>query len=313
MIVVTGGAGFIGSNIVKGLNKAGRDDVFVVDDLTDGKKIKNLVECRLLDYRDQQDFLMNLLEDHSFEEPIDAIFYEGACSETTEWNGHYMMQNNYEYSKQLLHYCVNRHIPFIYASSAAVYGAGKQFSVGDDNEKPLNVYGYSKWLLDQYVLRQSATFDSPVVGLRYFNVYGPQESHKGKMASVAFHLMHQLCDTGRVKLFEGCDGYDNSEQRRDFVYVDDVVNVNLWLLDNPHIAGIFNVGTGESRSFNAIAQTLIAEHGSGILEYIPFPDHLKGAYQSFTEADMSGLRNAGYREAFCSLEVGLKAYYHWFK
>lgn len=305
MIIVTGGAGFIGSNVIKGLNQLGRSDILVVDDLTDGKKYKNLVGCRLFDYRDRHDFLSDIQEDRPFEAPIDLIFHQGACSETTEWNGHYMMQNNYEYSKRLLQYCVNRHIPFIYASSAAVYG--------DGDENPLNVYGYSKWLFDQYVLRHSHKFHSPVVGLRYFNVYGPQENHKGKMASVAFHLMHQLRETGCVQLFEGCDGYGDGEQRRDFIYVDDVVKVNLWLLDHPDVSGIFNLGTGKSRPFNVIAETLIAEHGSGTVKYIPFPATLKGAYQSFTEADISALRAVGYHETFCTLELGLKKYYEWFQ
>lgn len=311
MIVVTGGAGFIGSNIVKGLNARGQTDIIVVDDLTDGTKFKNIVDCAIRDYLDKDDFLAQLQHNDSFVKPITAIFHEGACSTTTEWDGRFMMRNNYEYSKTLLHYAIKQQIPFIYASSAAVYGGGNIFKESPENEKPLNVYGYSKLQFDNYVRRLFPNIQSQVVGLRYFNVYGPRENHKGTMASVAFHHHHQLLREGCVKLFEGSDGYGNGEQRRDFVYVGDVVNVNLWMLDNPHCKGIFNVGTGRSEPFNAIAQAVTQWHKRGEIVYIPFPEHLKGRYQSFTEADISQLRSLGYDAQFKDVAAGVKDYLDW--
>ncbi|HYF98395.1 MAG TPA: ADP-glyceromanno-heptose 6-epimerase [Coxiellaceae bacterium] len=312
MIVVTGGAGFIGSNIVKGLNAQGRSDILIVDDLTDGKKFANFANYKICDYQDYQDFLTQIKEDRPFRQPIEAIFHEGACSTTTEWDGRYMMRNNYDYSKELLHYCVNKKISFIYASSAAVYGAREVFDDSSREQKPLNVYGYSKWQFDQYVLDLMPSFKSRVVGLRYFNVYGPHEQHKASMASVAFHLTNQLRAHNKLKLFMGSGGYGDGEQLRDFIYVDDIVKVNLWFLNDPKArSGIYNVGTGQARSFNDVARTLIHLHGGGEIEYIPFPDKLKGSYQSFTEADISSLRRAGYEEKFTSLEEGLRHYYHW--
>jgi ADP-L-glycero-D-manno-heptose 6-epimerase len=311
MIIVTGGAGFIGSNLVKGLNERARGGVLVVDDLTDGRKFRNLVDCDLLDYLDKDAFLAAIQTGKDFGERVTAILHQGACSTTTEWDGRYMMQNNYEYSKVLFHYCAEHRIPFLYASSAAVYGASTAFREEPHCEAPLNVYGYSKLLFDQYVRRHMASMRSPVVGLRYFNVYGPRETHKGAMASVAFHLNSQLLSDGHVKLFEGCGGYDNGEQRRDFVYVGDVVDVNLWLLDNPEVSGIFNCGTGRSQSFNDVARAVLGYHKRGHVAYIAFPDHLRGRYQSFTEADMSALRRAGYRAPFKTVEEGVAAYMQW--
>jgi len=312
MIVVTGGAGFIGSNIIKGLNAEGRSDILVVDDLSDGKKFLNFSNYKIYDYQDYEDFLAQIKEGRPFDQPIEAIFHEGACSATTEWNGRYMMRNNYEYSKELLHYCVSKKIPFIYASSAAVYGAREVFDDKSREQKPLNVYGYSKWQFDQYMLDLMPSIESKVVGLRYFNVYGPYEQHKGSMASVAFHLTNQLRAQNKVKLFEGSGAYAPGDQLRDFVYIDDVVKVNLWFLNNPDApSGIYNVGTGQARSFNDIAHSLIHLHGNGEIEYIAFPAGLKAAYQSFTEADISSLRKAGYDEKFTSLEEGLRHYYHW--
>jgi len=312
MIVVTGAAGFIGSNLCRGINKLGRHDIVVVDDLTDGHKYRNLASFEYQDYIDQDDFLKKILADEPFEKPIEVIFHQGACSTTTEWNGRYMMKNNYDYSKALLQYAIKHQIPFIYASSAAVYGDSKVF---DDNalaQMPLNVYGYSKWKFDQYVLRQLPQATSQIAGFRYFNVYGPHEQHKGGMASVAFHLMNQLRDSGEVKLFEGSDGYADGEQLRDFICVDDVVNVNLWFWEHANKSGIFNLGTGQARPFNAIANTLLALHGSGKLSYIPFPAHLKGAYQSYTQANITKLREVGYDAPFDTLEAGLKKYYDWY-
>ncbi|MCL5260763.1 MAG: ADP-glyceromanno-heptose 6-epimerase [Gammaproteobacteria bacterium] len=312
MIIVTGGAGFIGSNIVLGLNKKGHKDILVVDDLTDGTKFNNLVDCEILDYQDKEIFLANILSKQNSFAKITAVFHMGACSDTTEWNGKYMLENNYSYSKALLHYCLEKSIPFIYASSAAVYGNSKVFTPEPKNEQPLNVYGYSKLLFDQYVRRifaQGKT--SQVVGLRYFNVYGPREQHKGKMASVAFHLNQQLLKTGKVKLFQGSDGYVDGGQLRDFVYVEDVVKVNLWCYENSAQSGIYNVGTGKAEAFNAIAKSVLAWHGRGELEYIPFPDELRGRYQSFTQADISELRSLGYKDEFKDVAGGVKKYLEW--
>lgn len=310
MIIVTGAAGFIGSNIIKGLNAAGHTRILAVDELTDGHKFQNLTAVNILDYQDCEDFLARIQTKSAFPEPIEAIFHQGACSVTTEWNGRYMMRNNYDYSKHLLHYCLDAKIPFIYASSAAVYGASTVFDDRAARQLPINVYGYSKWQFDRYVLQQN--IQSQVVGLRYFNVYGPHEQHKGAMASVAFHFMNQLNANNEVKLFAGIDGYADGEQLRDFIFVDDVVKVNLWFLTHSHLPqarGIFNVGAGQARTFNDIAKILIKLRGSGKIRYIPFPDHLKGAYQSFTQADLSSLRRIGYHQPFTSLENGLEQYY----
>jgi ADP-L-glycero-D-manno-heptose 6-epimerase len=311
MIIVTGGAGFIGSNIVYQLNQLGRTDIIVVDDLTDGTKFKNLADCIIADYFDKDEFLTLINNNHKFPEKIEAIFHDGACSTTTEWNGQFMMRTNYSYSKALLHYCLDNKIAFIYASSAAVYGGGTVFKEQPEFELPLNVYGYSKLAFDQYVRRIMPTAKSQIVGLRYFNVYGPREQHKGSMASVAFHLNNQAKNEGIIKLFEGCDGYGDGEQRRDFIYVEDVVNVNLWLAKNPQVSGIFNVGTGRSQSFNDVANVVLKAHPQARLHYIPFPDHLKGRYQSFTEADISALRQAGYTAPFQTVEEGTAKYLTW--
>lgn len=310
MIVVTGGAGFIGSNIVKGLNLKGRSDIIVVDDLTDGTKFKNLVDCEISDYWDKDAFIQ-CLANEKWLQKVEVIFHEGACSSTTEWNGKFMMENNYDYTKKLFHHCQEYKIAFIYASSAAVYGENKEFNEEIKNEKPLNMYGYSKFLFDQYLRRNLSKIKSQVVGLRYFNVYGPRESHKGSMASVAFHLNNQLKEKGVVKLFEGCDGYGDGQQRRDFIYVDDVVKVNLWMFEHPDVAGIFNVGTGRSQTFNDVANAVLAWHGRGKIEYVPFPDHLKGRYQSYTQADITALREKGYQEKFKTVEEGVKLYLDW--
>ncbi len=311
MIIVTGGAGFIGSNIVKGLNALGRNDILVVDDLEDGAKFKNIADCDIADYMDKDEFLEMILSGDEFAEPVEVVFHEGACSSTTEWDGRYMMQINYDYSKALLHYCLARGIQYLYASSASVYGDGPVFKETLAHEEPLNVYGYSKFQFDQYVRRQLPKAQSQVVGFRYFNVYGPREQHKGSMASVAFHLNNQVHESGKVRLFAGSDGYGPGEQRRDFVYVGDVVAVNLWFWQNKDKSGIFNLGTGRSQSFNDVAHAVLSHHGKGTLEYIPFPEHLVGRYQSFTEAEISALRSAGYTAPFKSVEEGVSEYMQW--
>jgi ADP-L-glycero-D-manno-heptose 6-epimerase len=308
MIVVTGGAGFIGSQLVAGLNKLGREDILVVDDLTKGKKFENLVVNKIADYIDKTDFRRLIEKRDSVCDEIDFIFHQGACSTTTEWNGQYMMDNNYTYSKELLHFCLERSIPLVYASSAAVYGVNTKFSEEPDNEFPVNVYGYSKLLFDDYVRGLNADIKSQVVGLRYFNVYGPGEAHKKDMASVIFHFNDQIKETGELKLFAGSHGYADGEQLRDFVSVNDIVNVNLWMMDNPEISGLFNVGTGKANSFNDVANLVIAWHGKGNIKYIAFPDELKGSYQSFTEASLVDLRSVGCNYEFTSLNEGVNSY-----
>lgn len=311
MIIVTGGAGFIGSNLVLGLNDLGCDEILVVDDLKNGVKFRNLVGCRIADYLDKAIFLDKLGRGEFARLSVEAVFHQGACSTTTEWDGRYLMENNYRYSKALLHFCLSRKVPLIYASSAAVYGGGRVFREDPVHEAPLNVYGYSKYQFDQYLRRLMPELKSQVVGLRYFNVYGPREAHKGSMASVAFHLNNQLRETGKVRLFEGGDGYGDGEQRRDFIYVGDAVDVNLWFLDHPEVSGIFNLGTGRSQTFNDVAHAVIDWHGRGGIEYIPFPEHLKGCYQSFTEADLAALRSAGCGHRFKSVEEGVRLYMEW--
>ncbi|BBL58112.1 ADP-glyceromanno-heptose 6-epimerase [Methylomonas koyamae] len=310
MIIVTGGAGFIGSNLVLGLNARGYDDIVVVDHLSNGVKFRNLVDCRIADYLDRATFLERLQQGVFRAESIEAVFHQGACSSTTEWDGRYMMENNYEYSKTLFHYCQSHKIPFIYASSAATYGADLTFKEELAYEGPLNVYGYSKFQFDQYLRRQTK-LTAQVVGLRYFNVYGPREAHKGSMASVAFHLHNQIQQSDELKLFEGCDGYGDGEQRRDFVYVGDVVDVNLWFLDHPQASGIFNCGTGRSQTFNDVANAVIRYYQRGHIQYIPFPEHLKGCYQSFTEANLEKLRAAGCNHQFKAVEEGVQLYMEW--
>ena len=315
MIVVTGGAGFIGSNLVKALNERGRQDVMVVDDLSDGTKFVNLADCTLGDYLDKDDFRRRVeaeLRGEPAQLPeIEAIFHEGACSDTTEWDGRFMLDNNFEYSKVLLHFCQLQGIPFIYASSAATYGGSQVFREEPEYEKPLNVYGYSKLLFDQYVREHWSELTSQVVGFRYFNVYGPREQHKGKMASVAFHHHTQISAGQDLKLFGAWDGYEAGMQSRDFVYVGDVVNVNLWFLDHPEKSGIFNLGSGRAEPFKAIGEAVIGFHRQGRIEYIDFPDELKGRYQSYTRADISRLREAGYDGEFRTVAEGVGEYLQW--
>ena len=310
MIIVTGGAGFIGSNLVQGLNARGIRNILVVDDLTDGRKCLNLADADIADYLDKDDFLQRIQAGQSLG-PVEAVFHQGACSATTEWDGRFVMRVNFDYTKALLAWCQAGRVPFYYASSASVYGDGPVFAEARSHERPLNAYAFSKFLFDQYLRAQFGQLQSPVVGLRYFNVYGPREQHKGSMASVAFHMHQQLKTGDTVRLFEGCDGYGPGEQQRDFVYVDDVVNVNLWLLEHPEVSGIYNCGTGRAQSFNELAQAVMASHQRGRIEYIPFPEHLKGRYQSYTQADMSALRAQGYQAPFMSVEQGVAQYMSW--
>jgi ADP-L-glycero-D-manno-heptose 6-epimerase len=319
---VTGAAGFIGSNLVKALNKHGVTHIIAVDDLTQGDKFRNLVGCEIADFIDKEEFLEQL-EGGTFDGMLDAVLHLGACSDTMESDGRYMMENNYRYSLALLEFCQEEELPFIYASSASVYGSGRVFREGQSHEAPLNVYGYSKYLFDQIVRRRLGDLHAPVVGLRYFNVYGLNEAHKGRMASVAWHFFNQYRGEGKVRLFEGSGGFEAGEQRRDFVSVEDAVKVNLHFLQDKDTSGIFNVGTGRAQSFNDVAVatvnacrgaegkpklTLADLRKQGVIEYIPFPEALKGKYQSFTEADLTSLRKAGYDAPFLSVEEGVGRY-----
>lgn len=321
MIIVTGGAGFIGSNLVRGLNQRGHTDILVVDDLTEGDKFANMVDGQIADYMHKDEFRQRVAQGQLGR--IEAIFHQGACSDTTERNGHYMMDNNYRVTLELFQYCQAVKTPFIYASSAAVYGAGPVYAENPLYESPLNVYGYSKFLFDQVLRRRFGQLSAPVVGLRYFNVYGPREQHKGRMASVAFHNMNQFQTDGHVRLFGGWDGYDNGGQMRDFIYVDDVVDVNLYFLDHPEKSGIFNCGTGRAQPFNDVASTVVnalrrqsnlpslslqEQVDQQLVRYIPFPNDLKGRYQSHTEADLTQLREAGYDRPFRDVQTGVDEY-----
>ena len=318
-IVVTGAAGFIGSNLVRALNARGEFDIIAVDNMARAGKVGNLADCDIADYLDKDEFL-DRLGSGDFAYDLSAILHQGACSDTMESDGRYMMRNNYRYSVSLVEYCQEQSIPFLYASSASVYGAGTEFREERACESPLNVYAYSKALFDQYVRRLLPEATAQIAGFRYFNVYGPREQHKGRGSSVAWHFFQQFRADGVVRLFEGSGGYGDGEQRRDFVHVDDIVRANLHFLDHPEASGIFNLGTGRAQSFNDVAvavlntlhegppRTAADWVSAGRIEYIPFPAALAGKYQSYTQADLTLLRRAGYDAPFAPVEQGVADY-----
>ena len=323
-VVVTGAAGMIGSNLVHGLNAKGFDDIIAVDDLTDGPKYRNLLGARLSDYFDKSEFYQRFTKGELGK--VEAVFHQGACSDTMEHNGRFMLDNNYRCSKDLLDACQARGIRLLYASSAATYGGSATFRETPEFERPLNVYGYSKLLFDNIVRRMLSAATSQVVGFRYFNVYGPREQHKGRMASVAFHHFNQYRDTGKVKLFGEYGGFGPGQQARDFVFVDDVVAVNLWFLEHPDRNGIFNLGSGRAQPFNDVAHATVnacrAQKGEALLslaqlvaqdivQYIPFPEALVGKYQCHTQADLAALRSVGCDLPFVDVATGVRRYVDW--
>lgn len=309
MIIVTGGAGFIGSNLVKELNERGRTDILIVDDLS-GDKFKNLIGLKFIDYQQKDEFLKTLETGDFFGLNVDAILHEGACSDTMENDAAYMMQTNYEYSKTLLKFCVNRAIPFIYASSASTYGLGKKgFREVETCEDALNLYAFSKLIFDRYVRQFLSETKSKVIGLRYFNVFGPQENHKGRMASIFYQIYKRMKLGGGPRLFKGTDGYGDGEQRRDFIYVKDVVKINMWCLENDLPNGIYNCGTGKAHTYNEVGKAMIeAMESKSKITYCDFPVELQGKYQSFTEADMKKLITAGYKGGFTPFNAAVREY-----
>lgn len=322
-VIVTGAAGFVGANLVRRLNDRGETDIVAVDNLTRAEKFHNLVDGEIADYLDKEEFRSRLARGAIARPRV--VFHQGACSDTMASDGRYMLDNNFRYSLELLEWCQAQKVPFIYASSASVYGLGPVYAEARENERPLNVYGYSKFLFDQIVRRRLRDLAAPVIGLRYFNVYGPREAHKGRMASVAFHHFQQFRADGKVRLFQGSHGYAAGEQRRDFIHVDDAVDVNLFFLDQP-TSGIYNVGTGRAQPFNDVALAVVnALRGHGgepalslaeavarqRIEYVAFPEALRGKYQAYTQADLDRLRAAGYTRPMASVEQGVASYVGW--
>lgn len=320
--VVTGAAGFIGSNLVRALNARGITEILAVDNLQRSEKFVNLSGLKIADYLDKHEFLERLT-DGQFDGAIDVIFHQGACSDTMELDGRYMMDNNYRYSVALLDFCTQEGARLLYASSAAVYGGSQTFRESPEYERPLNVYGYSKWLFDEVVRRRMPDAGIQIAGFRYFNVYGPNEQHKGRMASVAWHFFNQYRKNGCVQPFSGSGGYSDGEQKRDFVSVEDVVKVNLHFFEHPETSGIFNCGTGRAQSFNDVAcavlnacraernlpaMDLAGLHREGLIRYLPFPEALAGKYQHFTQADLQNLRHSGYTGIMRPVEQGVTEY-----
>ena len=319
MILVTGGAGFIGSNLVRQLNHQGERNILVVDDLTEGKKSKNLFDCVISDYEDKDEFIA-LLKSGKYDQ-IRTVFHLGACSDTTEWDGRYMMRDNFRFSRELYQHCGKRDIPFIYASSAAVYGApspkasldlAELFDEIEANERPLNMYGYSKLAFDQYVRANAQERTNLVVGLRYFNIFGPGEAHKKSMASVVYNFNKQITSTGVIRVFRGSHGYPDGGHERDFVHVSDAINMTLWASKLAASgSSIYNCGSGVARTFNELALLVIDFHGKGKIDYIDFPEGLADSYQPCTKASMKRSKNIGYSNEFKTLETGVEEYLTW--
>ncbi len=320
MIIVTGAAGMIGSAMVWKLNEMGRNDIIVVDKLRTEEKWLNL---RKRDYADwvDRDELFNWLANPANAGKITGVVHMGACSATTERDGDFLMENNYGYSKKLWDFCAVRQIPYVYASSAATYGAG-ELGYNDDvtpeelkKLQPLNKYGYSKKIFDDWAFKQSIA-PKQWCGLKFFNVYGPQEYHKGRMASMVFHTFNQYRDNGGVKLFKSHkEGFKDGEQLRDFVYLKDVVDVMYFLLTEKVESGVYNIGTGEARSFLDLSMATMRAASNNpelkvedVVEFIPMPEDLRGRYQYFTQASMEKLKRTGYTKKFTSLEEGVKDY-----
>jgi ADP-L-glycero-D-manno-heptose 6-epimerase len=309
MIIVTGGAGFIGSCVVRSLNEAGRSDIVIVDNISETDKWMNMRNKKYIKYVHKSRFL----EELPTYENVEAIVHMGAQSSTTERDFDYLWENNFEYTKALWNYCAEKHISFIYASSAATYGDGSLgFNDRMDIDKllPLNGYGYSKQLFDLWVKHQAKSFPAQYCGLKFFNVYGPNEYFKGSMASMVFHGFNQIKESGKVKLFKSCNpNYADGGQLRDFVYVKDICKVIMWLLVNKHVSGLFNVGTGRAQSFAELAEaTFHALNLEPNIEYIDMPEKLRGKYQYYTKAEMSKLYDAGYPYHFADVENGVRDY-----
>tara|TARA_B100001250_G_scaffold411243_1_gene439461 strand:+ start:2798 stop:3763 length:966 start_codon:yes stop_codon:yes gene_type:complete len=314
MILLTGGAGFIGSNLLGYLNEKNRKDIIIVDNIGNTIKDANLVGLDYLDYVPKDD-LWAWFTDEKIGK-IESIIHLGACSNTLESNWDYLLENNLNYTKKLWKLASEHQIPFLYASSAATYGSGSH-SFSDDhanliNFKPLNLYGDSKHLFDIWALEQSIT-PPRWYGLKYFNVYGPKETHKNRMASVVWHFINQLKSGKNLKLFSGSHGYGDGEQKRDFIYVDDAVKVTYYLLENEVTSGIYNIGTGKARTFNSLARAIHKIEGSGEIEYVPFPEDLKSNYQAFTEADIQKIRKSGFKSQLNPIEVGVQKYIKWIR
>ena len=311
MIIVTGGAGFIGSAIVWRLNELGSDNIIIVDELGKDEKCKNLVGLKFEDFVQKQEFIDHI-RDEKILYKIDAVIHLGANSSTTEKDADHLMTNNYKYTETLARFCLKNDVRFIYASSAATYGDGLNGFDDDESRietlRPLNMYGYSKQLFDLWAKRHSAF--NKIVGIKYFNVYGPNEYHKGDMRSVVHKAFEQVRDTGKVRLFKSRKPeYKDGEQMRDFVYIKDAVDMTLYFLDKKDKNGLFNVGAGKARTWNDLVTALFNAMSKPVnIEYINLPDTLADKYQYFTEANLDKLKSTGYNMPTTSLQDGVTDY-----
>ena len=311
MIIVTGGAGFIGSALVWKLNQMGEEEIIIVDELGTDEKWKNLTGLRFINIFHPDEF-MELILSNTFPFEFDTVFHLGACSSTTEKDADFLLQNNFHYSRNLAKYSITNRVRFIYASSAATYGDGTMGYLDDEHElnklRPLNMYGYSKHLFDLWIHKTG--YNEEVVGLKYFNVYGPNEFHKEDMRSVVHKSFGQIMETGSVKLFKSHkDGFKNGEQKRDFIYVKDVIDMTLYFYENKDVNGLFNIGTGKSRTWVDLVTAVFNAMDKPVnIEFIDMPDHLKDKYQYFTEANIDKIRTSGYTKEISSLEDGISDY-----